>query len=82
MGSRTRSPVHLRLIESVNTNTMKFELYEVWSEDLLGHQELVDTTSSIVEARRIAEQALDEGAESVIIYRETDDGDLEVVEEL
>ena len=61
---------------------MKFELYEVWSEDLLGHQELVDTTSSIVEARRIAEQALDEGAESVIIYRETDDGDLEVVEEL
>jgi hypothetical protein len=61
---------------------MKFELYEVWTEDSLGHQELVDTTSSIVEARIIAEQALDDGSEYVTIYRETDDGDLEVVEEL
>lgn len=61
---------------------MKFELYEVWAEDSDGHQELVDTTSSIVEARRIAKQALDEGLEYVIIYRESDDGDLELVEEL
>lgn len=61
---------------------MKFELYEIWTEDSDGHQELVDTTSSIVEARRIAEQALDDGAEYVTIYRETDDGDLEVVEEM
>ena len=61
---------------------MKFELYEVWTEDSLGHQELVDTTSSIIEAKRIAEQALDYGAEYVTIYRESDDGDLEVVEEL
>jgi hypothetical protein len=61
---------------------MKFELYEVWAEDSLGHQELVDTTSSIVEAKRIAQLALDDGAEYVTIYRETDDGDLEVVEEL
>jgi hypothetical protein len=61
---------------------MIFELYEVWTEDSLGHQELVDTTSSIVEARIIAEQALDDGAEYVIIYRETEDGELEVVEEM
>jgi hypothetical protein len=61
---------------------MIFELYEVWTEDSLGHQELVDTTSSIVEARIIAEQALDDGAEYVIIYKETEDGDLEVVEEM
>lgn len=61
---------------------MKFELYEVWAEDSHGHQELVDTTSSIVEARRIAKEALDDDAEYVIIYRETDEGDLEVVEEL
>lgn len=61
---------------------MIFELYEVWTEDSLGHQELVDTTSSIVEARIIARQAVDDGAEYVIIYRETEDGDLEVVEEL
>lgn len=61
---------------------MKFELYEIWTEDSDGHQELVDTTSSIVEARRIAQLTLDEGAEYVTIYRETEDGDLEVVEEL
>jgi UDP-N-acetylmuramyl tripeptide synthase len=57
---------------------MKFELYEVWSED----SDLVDTTSSLIEARNIAQQALDEGAEFVVIYRETDQGDLEVVEEI
>ncbi len=57
---------------------MKFELYEVWSED----SDLVDTTSSLVEARNIAQQAIDEGVEFVVIYRETDEGDLEVVEEV
>lgn len=61
---------------------MKFELYEVWAEDSHGQEELVDTTSSIVEARRIAQQALDDDAVYVIIYRETDEGELEVVEEL
>ena len=61
---------------------MKFELYEIWTEDSHGYEELVDTTSSIVEARRIAQQAVDDGAEYVIIYRESDDGDLEIVEEL
>jgi UDP-N-acetylmuramyl tripeptide synthase len=61
---------------------MKFEFYEVWTEDSLGHQELADTTSSIVEARIIAKQAIDDGAEYVTIYRESDSGDLELVEEL
>lgn len=61
---------------------MKFELYEVWAEDSHGQEELVDTTSSIHEARLIAQTAIDEGAEYVTIYRETDSGDLEVVEEL
>jgi len=59
---------------------MKFELYEVWAEDSHGQEELVDTTSSIAEARLIAQTAIDEGAEYVTIYRETDSGDLEVVE--
>lgn len=60
---------------------MKFELYEVWAEED-GQDTLVDTTSSIVEARRIAQEAIDNGLEYVIIYREADDGDLEIVEEL
>jgi hypothetical protein len=61
---------------------MKFELYEVWSEDEFGHQELVDTTQSLKEAREIAESTLDTGNFYVTIYRETEDGDLEVVEEM
>lgn len=61
---------------------MTFELYEVWTEDEFGHQELVDTTQSLKEAREIAQAAIDLGNTYVIIYRETDDGDLEVVEEI
>jgi hypothetical protein len=36
----------------------------------------------LVEAKNIAQQALDEGVEFVVIYRETDEGELEVVEEI
>ena len=52
-------------------------------EDVEGISDLVDTTSSLVEARRIAQQVLDDNPDYyVTIYRETDDGDLEVVEEV
>jgi hypothetical protein len=61
---------------------MKFELYEVWTEDEFGHQELVDTTQSLKEAREIAQAAIDLGDFSAIIYRETDTGELEIIEEL
>jgi hypothetical protein len=61
---------------------MKFELYEIWAEDEFGQEELVDTTQSLKEAREIAQAAVDTGSLYVIIYRETDDGDLEVVEEM
>lgn len=60
---------------------MKFELYEVWAEDS-GQETLVDTTQSLKEARLLAQEAIDNGSEYVIIYKESDDGDLEVVEEL
>lgn len=59
---------------------MTWEFYEVWSVDEDGHESLVDTTKDIKEARHIAEQALTEGFPSAIIYRETEDGDLEEVE--
>ena len=61
---------------------MKFELYEVWAEDSLGQEELVDTTSSIAEAKKLAQEAIDSGADYVTIYRETDSGELEVIEEI
>lgn len=60
---------------------MTWELYEVWGEDDAGHQELIDTTQSLAEARVIAETALEDIAVA-IIYKERKDGDLELVEEI
>jgi len=80
VGSRARSSIHLRPIESILTKTMIFELYEVWAEED-GLETLVDTTQSLKEAREIAQESIDNGSEYVIIYREVD-GELEVVEEL
>jgi hypothetical protein len=59
---------------------MSWELYEVWSVDRDGHEELVDTTRSLKEAQEIASATLDEDIEEVVIYRETEDGDLEEIE--
>lgn len=60
---------------------MYWEQYEVWTVDEDGHEELVDTTKSVKEARNIAEKALTEGIVEVIIYREVD-GELEEFERL
>jgi hypothetical protein len=54
---------------------MTWELYEVWSEDDIGHQELVETTKSLKEAKTLAEKSLDDGALVAIIYQETGDSD-------
>ena len=61
---------------------MTWELYEVWSEDLDGHQELVDTTKSLKEAKEIAKKSLGDDIAVVQIFLELEDGDLELVEEL
>ena len=56
---------------------MHWELYEVWAV-LGGQEELVDTTKSLSEARGWATTGIqDQGYDEVIIYRETEDGDLE-----
>lgn len=60
---------------------MTWELYEVWAT-FDGHDELVDTTKSLKEAKQLAKKTVNEGAESATIYRETADGDYEVIEEL
>jgi hypothetical protein len=59
---------------------MTWELYEVWSLDDHGHEELIDTTKSQKEAIALAKIALDEGAVSSWILRETEEGDLEEIE--
>jgi hypothetical protein len=62
---------------------MSWELYEVWSVDSDDHEELVDTTQSLKEAQEIASATLKEDeVVEVIIYRETDFGDLEEVQRL
>ena len=61
---------------------MTWELYEVWAEDESGHEELVDTTKSIKEARQLAKRSLGDWALAATIYKETGDGDYEVVEEV
>ena len=62
---------------------MTWELYEVWSEDDIGHQELVETTKSLKEAKELAQNTLElEGIEAVIIFQELDNGDTVEIERL
>ena len=62
---------------------MTWELYEVWSEDDVGHQELVETTKSLKEAKELAQNTLElEGIEAVIIFQELDNGDTVEIERL
>jgi hypothetical protein len=49
--------------------------YEVWGVDEDGHEELIETTNSLKEARKIAEAALTEQIVECIIYKE-EDGEL------
>ena len=49
--------------------------YEVWSVDEDGHEELIETTNSLKEARKIAESALTDQIVECIIYKE-EDGEL------
>jgi len=56
-----------------------FLLYEVWSEDADGYQELLETTADKGQALRVAKESLVPGA-TVTVYRETEDGDLESIE--
>lgn len=59
---------------------MNWELYEVWSVDEDGHEDLIDTTKSLKEARAIAQANLTEYYDECIIYREDEDGELVEVE--
>ena len=51
---------------------MSYILFEVWEEDEIGHQELIETTASEKEARDIAQELLGQGALAVVIYKDTD----------
>jgi len=59
---------------------MIWELYEVWSVDFDGHEDLINTTNSLKEAQQLARESLTEDIVEVIIYKEDEDGELEEVE--
>ena len=59
---------------------MSFQLYEVWTEDDDGHQELLETTASLTGAKKIAQKAIEDGAYSATIYQETEDGDTKEIQ--
>ena len=48
---------------------MNFELYEVWAVDEVGHEELIETTSSKRQATEIAEANLGLGYMQTIVYQ-------------
>ncbi len=58
---------------------MNWELYEVWTVDEDGHEELLDTTKSLKEAQSMARTALTDEIVECIIYKE-EDGELYEVE--
>ena len=61
---------------------MNWELYEVWSVDIDGHEDLVDTTKSLKEARQLAQANVTDYYVECIIYQENEDGDLVELERI
>jgi hypothetical protein len=61
---------------------MNWELYEVWSVDEDGHEDLIDTTKSLKEARAIAEANLSEYYVECIVYAEDPEGELVEIERI
>jgi hypothetical protein len=54
---------------------MTWVQYEVWGVESDGFEQLIDTTNSLKEARKLAEESLTEDIVECIIYRE-EDGEL------
>jgi hypothetical protein len=58
---------------------MSWVQYEVWGVEQDGHEELINTTNSLKEARQIAEQSLTDEIVECIIYKD-EDGEMFEVE--
>lgn len=61
---------------------MTWELYEVWSVDEQGNEDLIDTTKSLKEAKQLAASSLENGVEECVIYQEDDTGELVEVDRM
>lgn len=61
-------------------NLMSWTQYEVWAVTEEDHEELVDTTNSLKEARQLGKKILNEGYQEIIIYREDSVGEFDEVD--
>lgn len=61
---------------------MNWELYEVWSVDEDGHEDLVDTTKSLKEARQLARANVTDYYPECVIYAEDPNGELVEIERI
>jgi hypothetical protein len=59
---------------------MNWELYEVWAVNDDGSEDLIETTKSLKEARKIATVNLSEDCMECVIYQENEAGDLIEIE--
>ncbi len=76
-------PVEIgKTFKEVKKLKMSYMLFEVWSEDEHGHQELVETTASLTAARKIANQTIENGSTAAVIFQETEQGDTEEIERI
>lgn len=57
---------------------MAFVLYEIWAIDENGHEVFVETVGNLVEAKRIAQQVINNDAYEAVIYEPSDDDAFEV----
>ncbi len=55
---------------------MAFTLYEIWSEDDDGRQELINTAANLPEAIRIAKNSICDEVTQTVIFEEGLDGEV------
>jgi hypothetical protein len=59
---------------------MIWEQYEVWAVSDDGFEELIESTKSLGEAKKIAKALIEQDYVAADVYKEDEDGELELIE--
>lgn len=59
---------------------MIWEQYEVWAVSHDGFEELIESTKSLGEAKKIAKALIEQDYVAADVYKEDEDGELELIE--
>jgi len=59
---------------------MIWEQYEVWAVSDDGFEELIESTKSLGEAKKIAKALIEQDYVAADVYREDEEGELELIE--